>query len=455
MGQARPHTTDPHPPTMHTPHEDQAQSPPPLASDALTPHEGHPHRPTSLASGEGHPHPPRTLTSRESHPQSPTVLTDHRGHPQATTRQSPTSFPSHEDDPQSPTVLTDHKGHPQATTKVARVVRVGTRFRPKAGRTPRRPPPWRRALLATLLTTAIVAPLSGAARPEIPAPPPATLTPLTPATLHTAYEANRANATEAARMAAAHGDAHRAAADRALAAPSRHLLSFDGRGAGLATEILGDLTRADRVAVLVPGSDTSLDTYGRFHRAAAALYEDLTHRAPTGTRVAVVAWLGYQTPGTVSTTVTTTTRADQAAPHLSAFIRQLHTLTPARARVALLCHSYGSVVCGRAAPGLPVDDIALVGSPGTGADSVTALHTPARVWAARGGDDWVAHVPHVRADLFGITVGFGTDPVSRAFGARVFAAAGAGHSDYFTPGSASLANLARITLGESSEVTRA
>ncbi len=62
-------------------------------------------------------------------------------------------------------------------------------------------------------------------------------------------------------MAAAHGDAHRAAAVRALAAPSRRLLAFDGRGAGQATEVLGDLAHAEHIAVLVPGSDTSLDTY--------------------------------------------------------------------------------------------------------------------------------------------------------------------------------------------------
>ncbi|MDX2596190.1 alpha/beta hydrolase [Streptomyces sp. WI03-4A] len=312
----------------------------------------------------------------------------------------------------------------------------------------------RRALIPALLTAALVVPLAGAARPGIPAPPPAAVGPLTPATLHTAYEANRADAAEAARMAAAHGDGHRAAADRALAARSRHLLAYDGRGAGLATEVLGDLAAADRVAVLVPGSDTSLDTYGRFHRAAAALYRDLLRRAPAGTRVAVVAWLGYRTPGTVSATVTTTTRAEHAAPRLRALVRQLRALTPAGSRLSLLCHSYGSVVCGRAAAGLDADDIALVGSPGTGAGTAAGLRTRARIWAARGTGDWVAHVPHVRADLLFTTVGFGTDPVSRAFGARVFDAAGADHSGYFTPGSASLTNLARITLGETSEVTR-
>ncbi|AOR37204.1 hypothetical protein BFF78_20035 [Streptomyces fodineus] len=337
-------------------------------------------------------------------------------------------------------------------------MRAGNHTPPKSQRT--RTPKWRRTLLAALLTTALTAPLSAATtRLQIPAPAPAALPPITATSLRTTlqktYAANRANATRAAHMAAAHGDTHRAAADRTLAAPTRHLLTFDGRGAGQTTEVLGDLAHADHIAVLVPGSDTSLDTYARFHKAAVALYADLAHRAPRDTRTAVIAWLGYETPATVSTTVTSTTRADEAAPHLRAFVRQLRAATSARTHISLLCHSYGSVVCGRAAPGLDADDIALVGSPGTGADSVKALHTNARIWAARGGDDWVGVVPHISVDLFGTTVGFGTDPVSRPFGARVFDAADADHSGYFTPGSAALANLARITLGETSEVTRA
>jgi hypothetical protein len=169
----------------------------------------------------------------------------------------------------------------------------------------------------------------------------------------------------------------------------------------------------------------------------------------------VVAWLGYTTPATVSTTVTTTGRADEAAPALRAFLRDLRRVTGPHTRVALLCHSYGSVVCGRAADGLDVDDLVLLGSPGTGADSAAGLRTRARVWAARGTDDWVADVPHVSVGLFGTTLGFGTDPVSPSFGADVFAAGDGGHSDYFRPGSASLANLARIVLGETTEVTRA
>ncbi|GAA2538968.1 MULTISPECIES: alpha/beta hydrolase [Streptomyces] len=324
---------------------------------------------------------------------------------------------------------------------------------------------WRRTALAVLIASAVAVPVAGAARPRTPAPAPATPVPPTAATLDAIYAAHRAGAGEAARTAAAHGDRRRAAADRALADPSRQLLAFDGRGPGRVTEVLGDLARADRVAVLVPGSDTGLDTYGRFRAAAVALHERLTlprprlrssggtPMAPAGTRTAVVAWLGYETPGTIGTAVATTDRAERAAPGLRSLVADLRTVTGQRSRISLLCHSYGSVVCARAAAGLDVDDIVLVGSPGTGADTAADLRTRARIWAARGAGDWVEHVPHLSAELLGTTVGFGTDPVSPDFGARVFAAGDGGHSDYFAPGSTSLANLTRIVLGETEAVT--
>ena len=97
------------------------------------------------------------------------------------------------------------------------------------------------------------------------------------------------------------------------------------------------------------------------------------------------------------------------------------------------------MVCARAAAGLDADDLVFLGSPGTGADTAADLRTHARVWAARGAADWVEHVPHLDAALFG---------------ARVFAAGDGGHSDYFAPGSLSLANLTRIVLGHTQEVTR-
>ncbi|MFJ3711680.1 alpha/beta hydrolase family protein [Streptomyces sp. NBC_01387] len=305
----------------------------------------------------------------------------------------------------------------------------------------------RRALLAALVTASVAVPVSGAARPAaVPAPAPAHLSPLravTPATLAERYAATRADVVAAEHAATAHGDRKRAAALRAMAKPARHFLTFDGRDGGRTAEVFGDLFRAGRIAVLVPGSDTDLDRYGRLRNGAAALQQEL------GRGSAVVAWLGYGTPGTVSPAVLTPGRANAAAPALRTFTAELGAIEPT-ARISVLCHSYGSVVCGRAASGLGagVSDIVLFGSPGAGASSAAALHTRATVWAGRSSGDWISDVPHVQLRLPFLTVGLGADPVSPKFGARVFAAGHGSHSDYLKPGSEPLRNLARIVSGQ-------
>nr|WP_030152832.1 alpha/beta hydrolase [Streptomyces sp. NRRL S-244] len=305
----------------------------------------------------------------------------------------------------------------------------------------------RRTLLAGLVASAVVLPVSAAASPDVPAPAPVALA--EHATLPDRYAAHRANLAEAARMAQEAGRTGRAAKLRAMEADgTARFLAFDGRGKGRAVEVLGDLETADRVAVLVPGSDTTLDTYQRFRAGAVALQQRLQARHP---RSAVVAWLGYDTPGTVSATVLTADRADAAAAELGPFLDRLGRAAAPEARLSLLCHSYGSVVCARTRTGPEVSDMALFGSPGTGAGSAAELPTGARVWAGRGGADWIGHVPHVR--LGG--VGFGTDPVDPAFGARPFTAGPGGHSDYLKPGTASLDSLTRIVLGTATEAPHA
>jgi predicted alpha/beta hydrolase len=205
------------------------------------------------------------------------------------------------------------------------------------------------------------------------------------------------------------------------------------------------------VAILVPGSDTSLTTFDSRGTASpagggAALAAE-AHRLDPGARLAVIAWLGYATPSTLSTAVLTSGDAGQGAAALRPFANDL-----ARhgRQVALLCHSYGSVLCGLAAPRLPVTDIAVYGSPGMDAPSARALRTTARVWAGRGTGDWIRNVPHVRF----LGLGFGQDPMAQAFGARHFDCGSGGHSGYFKPGSVALRNLARIALGDPAGVTR-
>lgn len=297
----------------------------------------------------------------------------------------------------------------------------------------------RRGLLAALVAAAVVVPVCAAASPNVPAPAPATFS--EDATPRSRYAANSANLAEAARTAENADRPGRAAGLRAMsAAGSAQFLTFDGRGRGRAVEVFGDVESADRVAVLVPGSDTTLDTYERFRAGAVSLQQHLRAEHP---RSAVVAWLGYDTPGTVSTTVLSAGRADEAAAELAPFLDRLRAISGPGARISLLCHSYGSVVCARTATGSAVGDVVLFGSPGTGAGSARELPTTARVWAGRGSEDWIGGVPHVR--LGGI--GFGADPVDPAFGARAFDAGAVGHSDYLKPGTASLAGLAAIVLG--------
>ncbi|MBT2469584.1 hypothetical protein J7E97_17310 [Streptomyces sp. ISL-66] len=296
----------------------------------------------------------------------------------------------------------------------------------------------RRTLLAGLVAAAVVFPVSAAASPQVPAPAPAVLG--EDASLPARYAAHLGNLAEAALMAQDAGRTGRAEKLRVMGAGGgARFLAFDGRGKGRAIEVFGDLGTADRVTVLVPGSDTTLDTYQRFRAGAVALQERL--QTEHG-RSAVVAWLGYDTPGTVSTTVLTADRADEAAAELGPLLSDMERLTAPDARLSLLCHSYGSVVCARTGTGPKVTDMVLFGSPGTGYDSVAGLATRARVWAGRGADDWIDGVPHIR--LGG--VGFGTDPVDPAFGAQPFAAGSGGHSDYLKPGTESLESLASIVL---------
>ncbi|APU14094.1 MULTISPECIES: alpha/beta hydrolase [Actinoalloteichus] len=330
-----------------------------------------------------------------------------------------------------------------------------------------------------------------------------------PATLR--YAANRrALAQERSRLRAVAADVeeygpardsarHLAAVYGRLARDGRPILVFDPRGRGRYAEVHGDLERAEHVAVMVPGTGITLrsfdprsDHVGTPGEMGAALYA--AQRAlTTEPATAVIAWAGYDTPQALGVGAATATHAEAGAVLLNRLVEGLHAAraaldgtaeggedsasTPGRPaaptasarpsavrlaadsantsgaaapplRLALFCHSYGSVVCGRAAAGLPVQDVVFFGSPGVGVDSADELNTDARVWAARGPQDWIRHVPNVR--LLGF--GHGRDPSSAAFGARrVPAARVAGHDGYLRGDSDAARWFTRISLGLAAE----
>jgi len=291
-------------------------------------------------------------------------------------------------------------------------------------------------------TTAAAWPSGTAAMPQ--APPP-----LTAKALSDRYTADAREIKLAERAAIRHRDSQLASALASL--EPLQVLFFNPNGHGVAAMVLGNLATAHRVAILVPGSDTTLATFfsrgpGSPGGGAEALAAEARRLEP-GERLAVIAWLGYPAPAMLSPAVMTSGDAGQGAQALRPLVTALARHGD---RVALLCHSYGSVVCGLAAPHLPVTDIAVFGSPGMDASSVTSLHTQARVWAGRESGDSITYVPHIR--LLGL--GFGADPMSPGFGARIFATGDSGHSGYLEPGSVSLRNLTYIALGDPAAVTR-
>ncbi|MGW6918430.1 alpha/beta hydrolase [Kitasatospora sp. NPDC054939] len=253
-----------------------------------------------------------------------------------------------------------------------------------------------------------------------------------------------------------------------LLTEGRQILAFDPRGRGLVSEVWGDLAEARRISVVVPGSDADL---GHFDQTveplrspagmARALYAEEQRQAP-GTRTAVIAWTGYVTPSGLGPDAVTSRLADVAAPRLNRLLAGLKETSRPDAPPALLCHSYGSVVCGTAAPDIPrapaspadasgITDVVVFGSPGMGVDGRSELGAGVHVWATRNGSDWIGNVPYLEVG----GLGHGADPTSGDFGAEQISCAGSsGHNGYFTPETDSLRNFAAIALGRYDAVVR-
>ncbi len=293
---------------------------------------------------------------------------------------------------------------------------------------------------------------------------------------------------------------------RGLVAPSREArklgggqlrryLRIDARGHGAVVEVFGELSRAEHVAVIVPGMTNSLHDYDRNARVKGRdLAAAMRARNP---EVAVVSWLGYRTPDLSVRGLLEGAASGRATTGAAALVTDLEVIRrmAPHSHLTIVGHSYGSVVVGEAlksrtlgprVAALGIGDVAVVGSPGMNVARRAQLgHDEIDVWAAkvRGIDPghlsvtlkarWRAFVPlplplplplPFTGPPVGVSVDFGPprprdivpfapvhgrDPASRGFGARPFSAAGAtDHGSYFVPGTTSLANLARIATDE-------
>jgi hypothetical protein len=236
---------------------------------------------------------------------------------------------------------------------------------------------------------------------------------------------------------------------RWLGASGSRVMQLDRSGSGRVVVALGDPTTARHIAVVVPGVGNSLGTFDdprhperRPYGMAVALRDAVGPRHSAAREdTAVIAWLGYRTPTLLSTEAATGDLARPGAAGLAAFVQRLRATAAPGVDISVVCHSYGTVVCGLAAPKLPINRLMLLGSPGVRANSVRGLHTRAAVYAATARTDWIRWVPHLRLGDFG----HGPDPTARPFGASSLPTTGvSGHDGYFAPGSVTLRAIAAL-----------
>ncbi len=192
----------------------------------------------------------------------------------------------------------------------------------------------------------------------------------------------------------------------------------------------GDLHGSDHVVLAVPGTGTALGAYrtgthpGQEEARAEALYTATNRRAEGG--VAVVSWLGYDSP---TWTADDGPELGGAAEHGG---RDLRTLVDGlglsdEQRLALVGHSYGAVVVGEGVlHGARPDNVVFLGAPGTGVDEAGDLGLD------EGADVFAMRAP---LDPVGGLERFGTSPTDPSYGAIRLPASAEGmfnHGSYWS-----------------------
>lgn len=228
---------------------------------------------------------------------------------------------------------------------------------------------------------------------------------------------------------------------------------YGPRGDGGMAIAYGDPDTARNLAVAVPGTGSTLDSFSVGQ--AANLREAM---GPDGN--ATIQWLGYDAPGWAPGEVDNPAQAREGGANLVADVDGYRAAAEAagnRQHLTVIGHSYGSTTVGYAGMnGLAADDIAFVGSPGVGASNVNQLSAgPGHVYVGA-----TEHDPVVQgtSQTWFTEDGSSVGPYDDRFGARTFGTTDGtsllgAHSQYYAQGSESVQNLARIATGNGDSVT--
>ncbi len=245
---------------------------------------------------------------------------------------------------------------------------------------------------------------------------------------------------------------------RDLATEDRTLWSVSMEGDGEIVEVIGDLESAATVIVVVPGVGNSLWTHENRLADAARSVADVA-----ASDVAVVAWLGYDSPGSapfgsgpLDAAALGQRRAHEGAEALSEFLDEVGRVAP-EASIAVVGHSYGTIVSALASTSARIDDLVLLGSPGV-ATSRRAMRA-SRVWAATVPGDPIDEIAGLTRpsgqmddDCQRRRLHHGWNPTHDAFGAIEVELPARGHGGYFTAPAATV--LVAIATGDHEAVPR-
>lgn len=239
------------------------------------------------------------------------------------------------------------------------------------------------------------------------------------------------------------------------------VLSYDPvgpNGDGALAIAFGNPDTADHLAVLVPGTGTSVSS--GFPVDSAADLRLQMDSAGSGQN-ATIAWLGYDAPDSLADLdVAQSENARDGGATLVSDVDGYRAAAEAAGNhqhVTVIGHSYGSTTVGYASmDGLAADDVAFIGSPGVGASHVDQLAPGAgHVWAGAAEHDPVVQLTQGEWFTDGPS---STSVYDEEFGATVFGTPDGGgiagaHSSYYEPGSESLSNLGNIATGNYDQVT--
>lgn len=260
-----------------------------------------------------------------------------------------------------------------------------------------------------------------------------------------------------ARLVARHGRARRIALlDEILAADL--ILDVDLAGDGRAVLAVGDPATADHVATLIPGIGRTVHDVPDLLDQARTLRDHAG--GLRGDEVAVVTWLGHDAPPgpleiadglargdlRAALLATSSTAVQHTATDLRRHVEALRRANPA-AHQSLVGHSHGAVVALAAATGPGggtrvgrrlVDDVVMLGAPGTGEVGGTASWDRQRtgLWHAASPTDPVPHFPVL-----------GPPPVGPGAVRLAVGSGNGGHGAYLAAGTWGLDAVAQVVAG--------